>query len=81
MKSRSKPKKVGRVTRGGRVYWDQMRQGRACDGKVRHPDRDEAEIARIRMENATGDELKSYLCPWCHQWHIGRDHSKIGDRG
>ena len=69
-----------RVTRGGRKFWEQMRFIRTCGDKVKHKTREDAEIAQERMEQRTGDAVKVYLCPHCHMYHIGRDHSKIGDR-
>lgn len=63
------------------MFWTTLKKGRACDGKVPHDTFEEAEQSRIKMENGTGERLSSYMCGYCHKYHIGRDHRLIGDRG
>ena len=56
---------------------DEIRH-RFCTGKVRFPTLAEAEnIAKRQRTKWKLDErvhLSAYLCPYCHQFHIGRDN-------
>jgi hypothetical protein len=63
------------------VFWQLVRQARACGGKVRHVNEKLAREAAVSMENATGYKFNAYFCQYCHFWHIGRDHKAMGEPG
>ena len=46
-----------------------------CPGKIQYAakhDADAAAIAISRRHNHRGPRAKSYFCPACQSWHIGR---------
>jgi hypothetical protein len=38
-----------------------------------------AEAAAEQMHKETGDILHAYLCPYCHFYHIGRNHKQLNE--
>lgn len=49
---------------------------RQCRGKVRQTNRMNAEVARTKQQEATGDpELALYQCPHCRGFHVGHPHA------
>jgi hypothetical protein len=58
---------------------DQERH-RTCTGKVQHKTREEAEAVserqRTKWKLTEPVILNVYLCPFCRQFHIGRNYQK-----
>ncbi|BBA99251.1 hypothetical protein RVR_5791 [Actinacidiphila reveromycinica] len=46
-------------------------RARACTGKVRHPDRATALVARARLIAGGATRLTVYRCKHCAAWHVG----------
>jgi hypothetical protein len=47
-----------------------------CGRKVRYPSAEPAQAEAERLSQASGDELRAYLCPWTdagadEHWHVG----------
>lgn len=40
--------------------------------KSAHDDEESAEVARLLMEEKTGESYNVYRCEYCHKFHIGR---------
>jgi len=54
-----------------------IRKYRECGSKIKQETREDAEKARIFMEEDTGVRFNVYLCPWCHKYHIGRKDENL----
>jgi hypothetical protein len=78
MKTKNKPQKI---TYGGRVFWEALKRARSCGNKVRHVDEVMAKEAASAMKVKTGYDFNAYFCSNCRSWHIGRDHTKMGEPG
>jgi hypothetical protein len=50
-------------------------KARACDGKIRHPAKTDAEEALHQMvrAGASPQRLSTYRCGHCNGWHVGHE--------
>lgn len=44
-----------------------------CTGKVRHASKGQADAHARQLDRRYGDQVQSYTCFWCGQWHVGHD--------
>jgi hypothetical protein len=53
---------------------------RQCQGKRRHESQSAA-VSALLLLKVKGDkkDVRTYLCPECHGWHIGHYNRKVGD--
>jgi len=50
----------------------------SCRGKQRHNSERKADAAAKASQIIYGVEMNSYLCGFCHKWHVGNTYARNG---
>jgi len=50
----------------------------SCRGKQRHNSERKADVAAKASQIVYGVEMNSYLCGFCHKWHVGNTFARNG---
>ena len=54
-------------------YW-----ASSCRGKQRYNSERKADVAAKDSQIVYGVEMNSYLCGFCHKWHVGNTFARNG---
>ena len=54
-------------------YW-----ASSCRGKQRYNSERKADVAAKDSQIVYGVEMNSYLCGFCHKWHVGNTYARNG---